>query len=90
MEELLNSELAVIHGGEISEKSRNIGIVLTIISPIAGAGCWFGYYVNSWWIMLFVTISLCLISIAYMIKNKKLKYTLFIFSILISILSMVL
>ena len=49
MEELLNSELAVIYGGEMSEKSRNIGIVLTIISPIVGAGYWFGYYVNSWW-----------------------------------------
>lgn len=34
-------------------------------------------------------ISLCLIAIACMIKNKKLKYTLFILSILISILSMV-
>ena len=40
--------------------------------------------------MLYVTISLCLIAIACMIKNKKLKYTLFILSILISILSMVL
>ena len=37
--------------------------------------------------MLYVTISLCLIAIACMIKNKKLKYTLFILSILISILS---
>lgn len=38
--------------------------------------------------MLFVIISFCLISIACMVKNKKLKYSLFISSILISILSM--
>ena len=47
MEELLNSELEGIYGGEMSEKSRNIGIVLTIISPLVGAGYWLGYYVNS-------------------------------------------
>lgn len=35
--------------------------------------------------MLFVIISFCLISIACMVKNKKLKYSLFISSILISI-----
>ncbi len=40
--------------------------------------------------MLLVIISLCLISIACMIKNKKLKYTLFVLAILISVLSMVL
>lgn len=47
MEELLNSELEGIYGGEMSEKSRNIGIALTIICPLVGAGYWFGYYVNS-------------------------------------------
>ena len=40
--------------------------------------------------MYFVTISLCLIAIACMVENKKLKYTLLALSILISILSIVL
>jgi bacteriocin-like protein len=45
-QELSINELTEINGG-MSAKTRNIGIALCFISPIAGAGYFLAYYVNS-------------------------------------------
>lgn len=46
MLELSKEELLSIEGG-ISDKSLWIGIGLTALNPLVGAGYWVGYYMNS-------------------------------------------
>lgn len=46
-QELSVDDLMTIDGGAPSAKTIAIGVGLTLLSPIIGAGYWFGYYVNS-------------------------------------------
>lgn len=40
-------DLLTIDGGAPSRKTILIGVVLTLGSPVIGAGYWLGYYVNN-------------------------------------------
>lgn len=45
--ELESSALTEIIGGAMSDKSKDIGWIITGLCPILGAAYWLGYYINS-------------------------------------------